>query len=214
MPLTITPRRLLSTFSALPSRLLHHRSALLYLTHRLFARPHASLSHAHNPSLILAPSIAHTRISPSLSQPHSPPTTPARSPGDLAAARLARAGVNATQEDIENLRKDKKHAERLAKLAASANARGAAPAPPGKGGPAAPAPAPAGKPAEIVKYRAMEDFAGDDVSFEKGATIFIVGDPDSSGMAQVRMGVVGREREAKKKKKRARQRGQPPSAGA
>lgn len=44
----------------------------------------------------------------------------------------------------------------------------------------------AGKPAEIVKYRAVEAFAGDDVSFEKGATLFIVGDTDANGMAQVR----------------------------
>jgi hypothetical protein len=43
----------------------------------------------------------------------------------------------------------------------------------------------AGKPAEIVKYRAVEAFAGDDVSFEKGATLFIVGDTDANGMAQV-----------------------------
>ncbi|EDQ84788.1 uncharacterized protein MONBRDRAFT_29920 [Monosiga brevicollis MX1] len=81
------------------------------------------------------------------------------------------------------LKKDKVHAERLAKLAASANARGAAPLPPGMGGAAA-APAPSAAPAEVVKFRAIEGFKSDEVDFEKGATVFVVGEPDASGMVQ------------------------------
>lgn len=74
--------------------------------------------------------------------PHPlPRLVPHPPPGDLQAARLARQGQLV---DIEALKADKQHAERLAKLAASASARGAAPPPPGKGGAAKPPPAPAG----------------------------------------------------------------------
>ena len=42
-----------------------------------------------------------------------------------------------------------------------------------------------GAPAEVVKYRAMEAFKSADVAFDKGATVFVVGVPDASGMVQV-----------------------------
>jgi len=120
---------------------------------------------------------------------------------------LRRQGIS--EEDVQRLKKDKEEAERLAQLTASANARGAAPLPPGKGGPA-PAKAATSQgikdtsprksmwavisygasshefvaPAKVTKYRALEDYDGD-VSFEKGATLFVVGEPDQNDMVQV-----------------------------
>jgi len=37
----------------------------------------------------------------------------------------------------------------------------------------------------VKKYRAVDGYKGDEVSFEKGATVFVVGEPDASGMIQV-----------------------------
>eukprot|EP00039_Didymoeca_costata_P018093 m.332089 g.332089 ORF g.332089 m.332089 type:complete len:236 (+) comp16875_c0_seq1:69-776(+) len=103
-----------------------------------------------------------------------------------AAAKRAQAppDVYAAQ-----LRKDKKEAVRIARLKVKAQARGAAPPPP-KPGAAAPAPVVKtsdGKPPEIKKYRAMEDYSGE-VTFAKGDTIFVMGDVDDKGMI---MGVCG-----------------------
>eukprot|EP00043_Microstomoeca_roanoka_P009891 m.94317 g.94317 ORF g.94317 m.94317 type:complete len:226 (+) comp14722_c0_seq2:184-861(+) len=105
---------------------------------------------------------------------------------DLTAARLRRMG--AAPEDIEKIRADKEHAERLAQLTASANARQAAPLPPGKGGPAPKPAAPAAAPAKVEKFRAIDDFKSDELDMEKGATVFVVGQPDADGNVQ---GVVG-----------------------
>lgn len=104
---------------------------------------------------------------------------------DLAAAKLRRQGIDPDLLPImENLLADKEHAEKLAQLAAKAGARGAAPAPPGKGASApAAAAAPSGPPAAVVKMRALNSYNGD-VSFDKGATVFVVGEPDASGFYQ------------------------------
>eukprot|EP00048_Salpingoeca_helianthica_P014649 m.222788 g.222788 ORF g.222788 m.222788 type:complete len:226 (-) comp16102_c0_seq1:151-828(-) len=99
---------------------------------------------------------------------------------DLAAAKLRRQGLDPV---IEGILADQEHAQKLALLSAKAGARGAAPAPPGKGGPVAAAPAPTGPPPAVVKMRAIESYNGE-VSFEKGATVFVVGEPDASGMYQ------------------------------
>jgi hypothetical protein len=87
---------------------------------------------------------------------------------------LRRAGKVA---DLESLQADREHAQRLAKLAATASARGAAPLPPGKGGSAPKPAAPAAAPAKVVKYRCIEDYKSDEIEVNKGATVFIVGDP-------------------------------------
>ena len=58
---------------------------------------------------------------------------------DLTAARLRRMGADVM--NIDKLKADKAHAERLANLAASASSRQAAPLPPGKGGAQPPKPA-------------------------------------------------------------------------
>lgn len=101
---------------------------------------------------------------------------------DLYAARLRRQGVK--EEDIEKLRADKQEAERLALLMATAKSRGAAPLPPGLGGPPpAERKKSSGPPAKVAKYRAIKDYEGD-VSFEKGATVFVVGEADADGMVQ------------------------------
>eukprot|EP00056_Hartaetosiga_gracilis_P020756 m.21141 g.21141 ORF g.21141 m.21141 type:complete len:232 (+) comp8688_c0_seq1:280-975(+) len=107
---------------------------------------------------------------------------------DLEAAKLRRLGIDESM--IDGLKKDKEHAERLAKLAANAMSRKAAPLPPGKAPPpqAKKEPEKPAEPAKVGKYRAIDDFNGDDISFEKGATIFVVGEPDSTGMVQ---GVAG-----------------------
>eukprot|EP00049_Salpingoeca_infusionum_P017527 m.353304 g.353304 ORF g.353304 m.353304 type:complete len:226 (-) comp16733_c0_seq1:584-1261(-) len=108
---------------------------------------------------------------------------------DLQAARLRRAGVPV---DEESLKADSEHAHRLAKLAATASARGAAPLPPGKGGAAPPKPAAPSAPAKVTKYRAIEGFKSDELEFEKGATIFVVGEP-ADGMVQgVALGKAGK----------------------
>jgi hypothetical protein len=104
-------------------------------------------------------------------------TSRAAPPPDLAAAQM---------------RKDKKEAVRLARLKLKASARGAAPPPPPPGGKAAapaaaPPPSSDGKPLEVKKYRALEAYSGE-ISYEPGATIFVMGEADANGMV---MGVVG-----------------------
>eukprot|EP00037_Helgoeca_nana_P002014 m.31227 g.31227 ORF g.31227 m.31227 type:complete len:245 (-) comp12298_c0_seq1:1535-2269(-) len=102
-------------------------------------------------------------------------------PVDLAAAA---AGRDAPTPDLmaAQIRKDKKEAVRLARLKMKANARGAAPPPPKKG--AAPAPVIAsasdGAPPKVEKFRAVVDHTGE-VTFTKGATLFVLGEPDASG---------------------------------
>lgn len=85
---------------------------------------------------------------------------------------------------LAQLRKDKKEAVRLARLKVKANARGAAPMPPKKGEAASEAPVQQvvpSEPVEVKKYRAIKDFSGD-VSYESGATVFVLGEPDDAGM--------------------------------
>lgn len=86
---------------------------------------------------------------------------------------------------VAQMRKDKKEAVRIGRLKAKAAARGAAPPPPGKGGAPAPAINYSGAEPTVAKYRAVEDFDGE-VTFEKGATLFCLGDPvDGKIMAVV-----------------------------
>jgi hypothetical protein len=101
-------------------------------------------------------------------------------------AALIRAALNAKgpPPDIQlaQLRKDKKEAVRLARLKVKANARGAAPMPPKKGEAAAPVQQVVpSEPVEVKKYRAIKDFSGD-ISYESGATVFVLGEPDDAGM--------------------------------
>lgn len=78
------------------------------------------------------------------------------------------------------MRKDKVAAMKLARLKVKANARGAAPPPPGKGGPAPPIVTSDGEPPKVEKYRAIEAHTGD-VTFPVGATLFVLGEPDDKG---------------------------------
>lgn len=108
---------------------------------------------------------------------------------DLAALAKHRAAPP-PDVAIAQLRKDKKEAVRLARLKVKASNRGAAPPPPGKGGGAPPpkiANATPGVAPKVGKYRAVEDHSGE-CNFEKGATLFVLGEPDASGNV---MAVVG-----------------------
>ena len=60
--------------------------------------------------------------------------------GAMARRMMEKNGV-LTQEDVDRAKSDKLEAMRLAQLIYAASARGAAPAPPGKGGAAPPQPA-------------------------------------------------------------------------
>lgn len=102
-------------------------------------------------------------------------------PRDLASARLRKQGLS--EEQVQQIKKDKEEAERLAMLTAAASARGAAPLPPGKGGPAPSKPARSAAPATVTKYRAIDGHEGE-LSFAKGATLFVVGAADGAGMVQ------------------------------